>query len=322
MTDRSPERPQEEPKPSASPTRSRPEPEVEQPAPKRVRSNADDKGRGKRLFGNLLGTLQKFKTEDKSSRVTEAAKRREELSERITKKLQSETALNHDIQETDRELKTLRIATETAEAIWRQKEIALSSRHALLKPTAHFLHTALPLPHPPAFETNLLNPAPIPLSAGPTRDPPVKSDLPPLYFLPKILMPHQDDLIKSQVANIDELISEEVAALAAEREQIRTTAKENKKRMEELSAKLSELRKQVKTSKDKDRDLKGGGTEKSESGLKTDELGRAPREEMMEVDDDKSKEDKSRGDKVKDVRDEKEKGVKIEGDEGDIEVEY
>lgn len=39
---------------------------------RRVRSNADDKGRGKRLFGNLLGTLEKFKTEDKSSRVTEA----------------------------------------------------------------------------------------------------------------------------------------------------------------------------------------------------------------------------------------------------------
>lgn len=128
------------------------------------------------------------------------------MSERITKKLQSETALNHDIQETDRELKTLRIATDTAEALWRQKDIAvcappslshyfflfllnlpfapkLSSRHALLKPTAHFLHTSLPLPHPPAFETNLLNPAPIPISTGPTRDPPVKSDLPPLYFV-------------------------------------------------------------------------------------------------------------------------------------------
>lgn len=63
----------------------------------------------------------------------------------------------------------------------------LSSRHALLRPTAHFLHTSLPLPHPPAFETNLLNPAPIPISTGPTRDPPVKSDLPPLYFVSRHL---------------------------------------------------------------------------------------------------------------------------------------
>lgn len=38
----------------------------------RVDSRQEDKARGKRLFGNLLGTLQKFQKEDKSSRTSEA----------------------------------------------------------------------------------------------------------------------------------------------------------------------------------------------------------------------------------------------------------
>jgi hypothetical protein len=108
-----------------------PEPEAErepEPEPKRVRreSRVDDKARGKRLFGNLLGTLQKFKTEDKTSRTSEAAKRREEVAGRIAAKIRSENNLHHEIAESERELKTLRIQTDSAEYVLKHKDAAVS----------------------------------------------------------------------------------------------------------------------------------------------------------------------------------------------------
>jgi hypothetical protein len=106
-----------------------PEPEAErEPEPKRVRreSRVDDKARGKRLFGNLLGTLQKFKTEDKTSRTSEAAKRREEVAGRIAAKIRSENNLHHEIAESERELKTLRIQTDSTEYVLKHKDAAVS----------------------------------------------------------------------------------------------------------------------------------------------------------------------------------------------------
>ena len=38
----------------------------------RVDAKVEDKARSKRLFGNLLGTLQQFKKDDKTSRTSEA----------------------------------------------------------------------------------------------------------------------------------------------------------------------------------------------------------------------------------------------------------
>lgn len=42
--------------------------------PRRPRAEAkkEDRARGKRLFGNILGTLQQFKKEDKTARTSEA----------------------------------------------------------------------------------------------------------------------------------------------------------------------------------------------------------------------------------------------------------
>lgn len=190
-----------------------PEPQAErEPEPKRVRreSRVDDKARGKRLFGNLLGTLQKFKTEDKTSRTSEAVKRREEVAGRIAAKIRSENNLHHEIAESERELKTLRIQTDSAEYVLKHKDAAVSvfkpvgfgvgfgvsaesqmaARHAALRPTSRFLYTTMPLEwEDPLYEGNLLNPSPIPLNHGPSKKPPPIGEPKPLYYVSQS-MPH------------------------------------------------------------------------------------------------------------------------------------
>jgi len=49
------------------------------------------------------------------------------VSERIATKIRSESTLHHEIQEAERELKTLRIQTDSTEAVLKQKEIAVST---------------------------------------------------------------------------------------------------------------------------------------------------------------------------------------------------
>lgn len=94
----------------------------------RTDTRKEDKARSKRLFGNLLGTLQQFQKDDKSSRKTEKVKRREQVAERIQAKIRTETTLHHDIAESEKELKTLRIQTESAEHILKHKTVAVSLR--------------------------------------------------------------------------------------------------------------------------------------------------------------------------------------------------
>ncbi|WWC71560.1 uncharacterized protein I206_105518 [Kwoniella pini CBS 10737] len=299
--------------PSLSPSRSRrPDVEEEEVPAKRMRTDrkVEDKARGKRLFGNILGTLQKFQKDDKSSRTSEAAKRREQVSERIAAKLRSENTLFNEIAESEKEIKTLKISVESSEYILKHKEVALQARHDFLKPTSKFLYTSLPPDEPLIFETNLINPSPIPLSKGPSREPPHGKELAPLYYLPKILLPSQASTLKSRQANIQEIISEEVDSIEKERENTRSTAIRNKDRIQELQEKLIELRKQVKSSKgEEDNTNEARSRSSNRRDRDRDDLGRTPREEM-EVD------------QPSETKDNEERGVVIKGDEGDIEVEY
>lgn len=104
----------------------------------RVDTTREDKARGKRMFGNILGTLQQFKKDDKNLRTSDAvgqphrcrvpakadkqAKKREQLSERIATKLRSETNLHTEILEKEKELKGLRISTDSADFVLKHKE--------------------------------------------------------------------------------------------------------------------------------------------------------------------------------------------------------
>jgi hypothetical protein len=191
------------------------------------------------------------------------------------------------------------------------------ARHASLKPTSRFLYTSLPSNAPFIHEGNLLNPAPIPLATGPRREPPHPKAAQPLYFvrqaifmwngadeqLPKILLPHQKSTLNTRIANIDELITDEAEALEKEKESIKRTSRSNKARIEELADSLDELRRKVKP----DAARAGRGDRER------DDFGRTPKEKM-EVDE--------REDSVLREREEREKGVQIKGEDGDVEVEY
>jgi hypothetical protein len=193
------------------------------------------------------------------------------------------------------------------------------ARHASLKPTSRFLYTSLPSNAPFIHEGNLLNPAPIPLATGPRREPPHPKAAQPLYFaryllslllpkkadkqLPKILLPHQKSTLNTRIANIDELIADEAEALEKEKESIKRTSRSNKARIEELADSLDELRRKVKP----DAARAGRGDRER------DDFGRTPKEKM---------EDDEREDNVLREREEREKGVQIKGEDGDVEVEY
>lgn len=130
--------------------------------------------------------------------------------------------------------------------------------------------------------------------------------------MPRILLPSQHAELESRIANIDELITDESLAFGKEKEAGRSTITKNKARIEELTSKLTELRKQVKPL-----EIRGRATTEH-----TDDLGRqkrSRRDEDMQVDQEEKEGERAR---EKERENEKEAGVQIRGDNGDIEVEY
>jgi hypothetical protein len=111
--------------------------------------------------------------------------------------------------------------------------------------------------------------------------------------------------LHSRIANIDELITDEAEALEKEKESIKRISRANKARIEELADSLDELRRKVKPDS-----ARAGGRDR---GRERDDFGRTPKEKM-EVDE--------REDSVLREREEREKGVQIKGEDGDVEVEY
>lgn len=105
-----------------------------------------------------------------------------------------------------------------------------------------------------------------------------------------------------------------MAALEAEKENIKTTSRANKARIEELTERLSELRRQVKPGK--------AGRESDRPVRDSDDFGRMPRKEEGDKDGDVRMDSQPAKETAEPDRDDREKGVQIKGDDGDVEVEY
>ena len=62
--------------------------------------------------------------------ILSQAKRREQVSERIQAKIRTESTLHHEIAETEKELKSLRISTDSAEFVLKHKDAAVGTNHS------------------------------------------------------------------------------------------------------------------------------------------------------------------------------------------------
>jgi hypothetical protein len=82
-------------------------------------------------------------------------------------------------------------------------------------------------------------------------------------------LPHQEDVLNSRIANIAELIADEAADLEKEKHNVAETSIKNRERIQELSSKLGELRKQVRP--------------ESARRESRDELGRTPSEAGVQI---------------------------------------
>ena len=116
--------------------------------------NMEEKKRGQRLFGNLLGQLNKFSKEEKeaakSARVSTGpsgretitgwpehilfmlqVKAREEIAARVASKIQGETKRVHEISEHEKGVRSARHEYERVQTVLREAELEVSTeRHS------------------------------------------------------------------------------------------------------------------------------------------------------------------------------------------------
>lgn len=181
-------------------------PEVEAPPAKRQRTfGAEEKKRGQRLFGNLMGTLAKFGKEEKTRNSTEKAKKRDELANRVAMKIRSESSRVHEITGLTREIKGYRIEIERKQQEMNIREMQLKTKTRQLPKMSRFLLTSSPDWLTSAIATATV----LPISYGPARDRATAEKAKPLVYLPHKLLPEQEDIIDDQIDKVNKLLDDE-----------------------------------------------------------------------------------------------------------------
>ncbi|KAJ3746660.1 hypothetical protein DFH05DRAFT_1607572 [Lentinula detonsa] len=169
---------------------------------------------GKSMFGLVLGTLNKAKTESKEREASDAAKRRQLLEARLQAKLRNETAEVRKQEEAKRD-KTL--------AVRKEEELGVKLSVYRLRRTrtpylANFLCTSDVVPDELTIEDEVEQSdsqfhAKILEKAKPPRSHP-----PPLYYLPKKLLPSQEAFLKKRKEQIEAASAAEWSAFVTERD--------------------------------------------------------------------------------------------------------
>ncbi|GAA5878896.1 hypothetical protein JCM1840_000833 [Sporobolomyces johnsonii] len=159
---------------------------------------AESRKRGNRMFGVMLGTLKRAKQD--TSVQSDAAKKRQELEERLASKLGAEKREMEEKLAREREAKELKLTILKKEDDIANADSIYRVRHDAKLNLAGFLCTTFTLP-PPEPTTDSIS---VPFS--PRLPHAMKLTNPsasrPIYYLPYRLLPSQEDRIEDQIAAV------------------------------------------------------------------------------------------------------------------------
>jgi len=192
-----------------------------------------ERKRGKSMFGLLVGTLNKAKTEDEARNASEAAKKRQLIDKRLQDRLRKETDTVRRAEEAKKDKHT---------ANRKEEEIQLKNsinrlRRSRLPILANFLLTSDVIPSddssPPPEQKWAIEP--------------LRSHPPPLYYLPAILTPSQEAFIAKKKAEAAEIVEKEWSSFLGERDATINEVRELRRRVVEEEARKQAEREAAET---------------------------------------------------------------------------
>ncbi|KAH9856837.1 hypothetical protein C2E23DRAFT_809414 [Lenzites betulinus] len=161
-----------------------------------------ERKRGKTMFGLVLNTLTKAKTEDKQRNASEAAKKRQLIEQRLQDKLRKET---DSVRRAEEAKKDKTNATRKEEEL-QLKDSIHKLRRTRLPLLSNFLLTSDVIPSDDS-DASPKNPL----------APPPRMRPPPLYYLPAKLLPSQEEFLQRRKAEVKEAAEKEWDAFKVER---------------------------------------------------------------------------------------------------------
>ncbi|GAA5939761.1 hypothetical protein JCM1841_003799 [Sporobolomyces salmonicolor] len=159
---------------------------------------AESRKRGNRMFGVMLGTLKRAKQD--TTVKSDAAKKRQELEERLASKLGAEKKEMEEKIARERETKELKLSILKKEEDIATADSIYRARHDAKLNLAGFLCTTFTLPPPEPTTDSISVPFTPRLPHAMKLTSPAASR--PIYYLPYRLLPSQEDRIEDQIAAV------------------------------------------------------------------------------------------------------------------------
>ncbi|KAI0734758.1 hypothetical protein C8Q72DRAFT_769853, partial [Fomitopsis betulina] len=169
-------------------------------------TNAGQHKHGKSMFTLALGTLTRVKNEDPACNQSDAAKKRQEIEQRLQEKLRKET----DSVRRAEEAKKDKMAANRKEEELQLKDSIVHTESKNLATATMCASRAPALAGPPHSQARRTR-RPAALAGPPHSHPPL------LYYLPAILMPAQEAFLKWRTEQVKAAVDTEWTVFAAER---------------------------------------------------------------------------------------------------------